>query len=80
MCVSSSYLSAHIRKETGVTFHEHVTEAKMAVARTMLNDPRVLVEEVAYAVGYNNYISFYNAFKRTQHMTPTEYRNKVAAQ
>ena len=80
LCVSSSYLSAHIRKETGVTFHEHVTEAKMAVARTMLNDPRVLVEEVAYAVGYNNYISFYNAFKRTQHMTPTEYRNKVAAQ
>jgi len=79
MCVSSSYLSAHIRKETGITFHEHVTEAKMAVARTMLDDPRVLVEEVAYAVGYNNYISFYNAFKRTQHMTPTEYRNKVAA-
>lgn len=80
LCVSSSYLSAHIRKETGITFHEHVTEAKMNVARTMLNDPRVLVEEVAYAVGYNNYISFYNAFKRTQHMTPTEYRNKVAAQ
>ena len=78
LCVSSSYLSAHIRKETGITFHEHVTEAKMTVARNMLNDPRVLVEEVAYAVGYNNYISFYNAFKRTQHMTPTEYRNKVA--
>lgn len=78
LCVSSTYLSSLVSKETGVTFHEHVTAAKMTVARTMLSDPRMLVEEIAYAVGYNNYISFYNAFKRTQHMTPTEYRNKVA--
>jgi len=77
LCVSSNYLSALIRKETGVTFHEHVLHAKMAVARTMLADPRILVEEVARAVGYGNYISFYNAFKRTEHMTPTEYRNQM---
>lgn len=76
LCVSTNYLSALIRKETGVTFHEHVLEAKMSVARTMLADPRVLVEEVARAVGYGNYISFYSAFKRMEHMTPTEYRNQ----
>lgn len=76
--VSTSYLSSIIRKETGITFNEHLTEGKMTVARAMLSDPRVLVEEIAYAVGYKNYISFYNAFKRTQHMTPTEYRNKLA--
>ncbi len=75
MCVSGNYLSALIRKETGITYHEHVLNAKMAVARTMLSDPRILVEEVAHAVGYSNYISFYNAFKRVEHMTPTEYRN-----
>lgn len=77
LCVSANYLSALIRKETGITFHEHVLEAKMSVARTMLADPRILVEEVARAVGYSNYISFYNAFKRVEHMTPTEYRNQV---
>lgn len=76
MYVSGNYLSALIRKETGITFHEHVLNAKMTVARTMLADPRILVEEVARAVGYSNYISFYNAFKRVEHMTPTEYRNK----
>ena len=48
----------------------------MAVARTMLADPRILVEEVARAVGYSNYISFYNAFKRTENMTPSDYRNR----
>ena len=75
--VSSNYLSALIRKETGVTFHDHVLQAKMDIAHTMLADPRILVEEVARAVGYSNYISFYNTFKRVEHMTPTEYRNSL---
>ena len=78
LCVSSNYLSMLIRKETGVTFHDHVLRAKMAVARSMLADPRILVDEVARAVGYGNYISFYNAFKRVEHMTPTEFRNQKA--
>ena len=78
LCVSANYLSALIRKETGVTFHEHMLEARMNVARSMLADPRILVEEIARAVGYGNYISFYNAFKRIEHMTPTEYRNRKA--
>ena len=78
LCVSSNYLSMLIRKETGVTFHDHVLRAKMAVARSMLADPRILVDEVARAVGYGNYISFYNAFKRMEHMTPTEFRNQKA--
>ncbi len=55
LCVSANYLSALIRKETGVTFHEHMLEARMNVARSMLADPRILVEEVARAVGYGNY-------------------------
>lgn len=76
LSVSGNYLSALIRKETGITFHEHVLNARMAVARNLLADPRMLVEEVARAVGYGNYISFYNAFKRSEHMTPTEYRNR----
>lgn len=76
--VSVNYLSALIRKETGITFREHLQKAKMEIAHTMLADPRILVEEVGSAIGYSNYISFYNAFKRVEHMTPTEYRNRLA--
>ena len=75
--VSSTYLSALIRRETGTTFHEHVLNAKMEIARGMLADPRILVEEVASAIGYSNYVSFYNTFKRLEHMTPTEYRRSL---
>ena len=76
--VSANYLSALVRKETGITFHEHIINVKMDIAHNMLADPRILVEEVAYAVGYSNYVSFYNVFKQKEHMTPTEYRNMLA--
>ncbi len=75
--INTNYLSLLIKRETGVTFHEHVLRAKMDIAHTMLSDPRIRVAEVAHAVGYSNYISFYNTFKRLEHMTPTEYRNTV---
>lgn len=72
--VSPNYLSSIIHKETGKTYRQHVIEAKMTVAKQMLNDTRMRVEDVAYAVGYENYISFYNVFKRIEHMSPSEYR------
>lgn len=75
--INTNYLSLLIKRETGVTFHDHVLRAKMDIAHTMLADPRVRVSEVARAVGYSNYISFYNTFKRLENMTPTEYRNQV---
>lgn len=32
------------------------------------------VEDIAYAIGYENYISFYNIFKKIEHVSPSEYR------
>lgn len=72
--VSPNYLSSIIHKETGKTYRQHVIAAKMTVAKQMLDDTRMRVEEVAYAVGYENYISFYNVFKKIEHMSPSEYR------
>lgn len=72
--VSPNYLSSIIHKETGVTYRQHVIDAKMTVAKQMLDDTRMRVEEIAYAVGYENYVSFYNVFKKVEHMSPTEYR------
>ncbi|NLI22999.1 MAG: response regulator transcription factor [Clostridiales bacterium] len=74
--VSPKYLSALIRRETGVTFHEHVRDARMERARALLTDPCVSVAEVARAAGYANYITFFNVFKRVEQMTPTEYRRR----
>lgn len=72
--VSPNYLSTLIRKETGVTYRQHVINAKLAVAKQMLDDTRMRVEDIAYYVGYENYISFYNIFKKVEKLSPTEYR------
>ncbi len=72
--VSANYLSALIRKETSITYRQHVINAKMTVAKRMLGDTRMRVEDIAHAVGYENYISFYNIFKKIEQVSPTEYR------
>ncbi len=74
--VSANYLSALIRRETGETFHDHIRGVRMDMARDLLADPRVSVAEVAQAVGYANYISFFQVFKRSENMTPTAYRQQ----
>lgn len=72
--VSPNHLSTLIRKETGTTYRQHVINAKIAVAKQMLCDTRMRVEDIAYAIGYENYISFYNVFRKMENMSPTEYR------
>ena len=75
--MSANYLSALVRRETGETFHDHVRSVRMEMARELLADPRLSVAEVAQAVGYANYISFFQMFKRSEHMTPTAYRQQM---
>lgn len=72
--VSPNHLSATIKKETGITYRQHVINVKMAMAKQMLDDTRMRVEDIAYAIGYESYISFYNSFRKSEHMSPSEYR------
>jgi YesN/AraC family two-component response regulator len=46
----------------------------LKVSKQMLDNTRMKVEEIGYAIGYENYVSFYQAFKRMEGITPTEYR------
>ena len=75
--VSPNYLSSVIKKETGKKYHDHVLEAKLNVAKQMLDDTRMNINEIAYAVGYENYVSFYTVFKKMEKITPTQYRMRI---
>jgi YesN/AraC family two-component response regulator len=72
--ISPNYLSSLIHKETGITYQYHVIMAKINVAKQLLDDTRMTIEEIAYNVGYENYVSFYHAFKNVEGITPSEYR------
>ena len=73
--ISASYLSMLIKKETGENYMDWVTRARVGLAKRLLRDPRVRVEEVAEKVGYRNYISFYTMFVKYVGLSPREYRN-----
>jgi AraC-like DNA-binding protein len=52
--------------------HLRIEEAKCLLAETTRDDLHVI--EVAYAVGFNNKVSFNTVFKKTTGLTPTAYR------
>lgn len=76
--INPSYLSQLIRRETGLTYQQHVQNARMRVAKEMLADIRIRIDDIARAVRYENYVSFYNVFKKNTGMTPREYRNRLS--
>jgi AraC-like DNA-binding protein len=79
---SKHHVSQVINEHLGMSFFEYinhlrVNEARQLLAETTRHDLHVI--EVAYAVGFNNKVSFNAAFKKETGMTPTEYRRHHAA-
>ena len=72
---SPSYISSIVKKETGRNYIELVTRSRMELAKKLLRDPSYRIEEVAAAVGYKNYISFYQMFVKYEGVSPRDYRN-----
>lgn len=71
-----SYISSLIKKYTGYTFSNYLREERVRMAKALLEDPTIHVDEIAYRIGYKNYITFYKVFQRSEGMSPTTYRNR----
>ncbi len=70
-----SYLSAHIKAQTGRTFKQLVNEERMRQAVMLLQGTQMPAYEVAQAVGISNLTQFYKRFRDFAGMTPQEYRD-----
>ncbi len=71
------HVSQVINEHLGASFFEYVNQLRVEEAKRLLGETSrsdLHVIEVAYAVGFNNKVSFYSAFKKSTGMTPTEYR------
>ena len=72
--VTSSYLSKLLKKETGVSFIDYLTNMRMKKAMYIMEDPTIKIYDVAELVGYSNQHYFCRAFKRVVGFSPTEYK------
>lgn len=73
--LSEPYISKYIKDKSGRTFGEHVARIRMKRAKTLLKNGNMTVENIAYAVGYQNVEHFNRTFKKAFDMTPIQYRN-----
>ena len=74
---SESYISALIRKVTGMTFTEIVSQIRIRRAKALLITTKLSVTEIARQSGFPSVEHFCRTFRRTVGQTPTGYRSGV---
>lgn len=74
--LSTRHISRLLQKHTGASFSWHLRTARLNAARRLLaSDDRLLIKEVAYAVGYSiNELE--RTFRLFETSTPSAYRSR----
>jgi AraC-like DNA-binding protein len=68
------WISRTIKKLTGRTYTELVQAKRLSQAAYLLNNTKIPVSDIGYAVGYNNLSYFYRIFKGRHGASPKQYR------
>ena len=72
---SANHLSTVFHQEYGQSFVKYLTDFRMNKAKKLLRETDMRSADVCYEVGYKDPHYFSSIFKKTQGMTPTQYRN-----
>lgn len=72
--LSTSYLSGHFARETGLTISSYVRRTRIDHAKLMLRYMTLPVTEVAYQCGYQDVSYFIKEFRKEVGCSPLEYR------
>ena len=73
--VSANYLSSVFSQNMRMTFTEYVTDKRMDKAKKLLRSTDLATAEIAAKVGYKDSHYFSFVFKKTQGVSPREYRS-----
>lgn len=74
--LNPNHFSEVFKRETGHTYIDYVTRARMERAKRLLEESPMKVSEVAGRVGYADMKYFSQLFKRSTGYTPSEYRSR----
>lgn len=77
MEISSHHLSQAINETKGIHFTDFINEHRVAEAKKQLRETDHKILHIALDSGFNNKVTFHNAFKKATSMSPGEYRNLV---
>ena len=77
---SPNHLSMIFSQQTGQTFIKYLTDYRMNKAKELLRGTGKRSSEISLEVGYKDPHYFSYLFKKTQGMTPTQYRGKKSGE
>ena len=72
--MNPTYLSELFKKETGENFIEYVTKCRLNMAKSLLLNTTLKMEEISSRIGYDKLEYFYRVFKKYEGVTPKEFR------
>lgn len=72
--LSVPYLSSLLRKETGMTFKQHINALRFDYAKKLLKYSELNITQVCYESGFEDYANFLRHFKQRFDITPGEYK------
>jgi two-component system, response regulator YesN len=75
--LSTTYLSILIKKETGTTFSELIIRKRIALAKKLLTETDLPIQDIMDQVGYKDYSCFIRLFKKHMNCTPYAYRKHI---
>lgn len=76
LSITPTYLSRILKKETGITYKEYITNMKMERAKELLLEENANVMQVSETIGYVNVSYFIKLFKNYTGLTPAKYREE----
>lgn len=77
--INASYLSALFKKETGTTITDYVNKKRMKAAAHLLSSTKLQIQTIAQHCGIADVNYFTKLFKKTNGMTPKEFRESNRA-
>ncbi len=74
--LSSQYISQLFKSEIGVNFLAYLTNIRMEQAKKLLISTDLAIAEIADRCGYGDYRVFTKVFKKSEGITPSQYRRE----
>ena len=74
--VSEGYLNEILKKATGFSVSQLILTEVMLEAKRLLYYSKLNVKQIAHTLGYQDHTYFSRVFKKSENMTPLEFREQ----
>lgn len=78
-CMSKTSFYRFFKRELGISPIEFIMNERLKVAKSLLKDSSLQINEVAYASGFDDSNYFNRVFKKMEGITPKQYQQLLTA-